>query len=92
MIKRFILVIILLLSVQLFQVYGQQYHSSSKKAIKRFHEALKYFENNKGELALQFVNKAIKSDADFVEAYMMKSQILMDMQEFEPGIECYKKA
>ena len=90
--KGFILIAILVLLVNLFEVSGQQYHSSSKKAIKQFQDALSYFNKNSDELALQLINKAIKYDEDFVEAYMMKAQILKDREEYVPAIESFIKA
>lgn len=89
--KYFFLFTVLCLAMT-SQSYSQQYHSSSKKAIRHFQTALSYFDKNEDETALEYINKAINSDKNFVEAYMMKSQILKDQGDVDGGIENFQKA
>ena len=84
---KFLLIIALLNIGFTMQSSAQQYHSSSKRAIKQFHIALSHFDNNENELALGFINKAIGADKNFVEAYMMKAQILKDQLDFDGAIQ-----
>lgn len=83
------LIILVLLGINL---NAQQYHSESKKAIKLFQEALKSFQGHRDEEALKFLEKALKKDKDFVEAYMMKAQIFKDRGEYKQAIASFEKA
>lgn len=89
---KFYLIIALLCFGLNVQSFAQQYHTSSKKAIKNFQTALSHFDKKEDALALDFINKAIKSDKDFLEAYMMKSQILKDQQDIDGAIQNFETA
>ncbi|MCK4923102.1 MAG: PD40 domain-containing protein [Bacteroidales bacterium] len=89
---RILILITLLYFGFAFHSPAQQYHSTSKKAIKHFNAALSYFDAMNDELALEFINKAINADKNFVEAYMMKSQILKDRMDVEGAIQNFQKA
>jgi outer membrane protein OmpA-like peptidoglycan-associated protein/tetratricopeptide (TPR) repeat protein len=71
---------------------GQQLHTESKKAIKFFKEALSEFQGRKDDNALVLLDKALKADDTFVEAYMMQAQIFKDRGEFERSISSFEKA
>jgi outer membrane protein OmpA-like peptidoglycan-associated protein len=72
--------------------YGQELHTTNKRAIKAFNRAVEYFDGRNDEMALIFCDKAIKADKSFVEAYMMKAQILKDRGELETAIDNFEKA
>ncbi|MGC9345064.1 MAG: tetratricopeptide repeat protein, partial [Bacteroidales bacterium] len=87
---RFFLFLILICSSVI--TYGQELHSSNRRAIKAFNRAVEYFDRRDDEMALIFCNKAIKADKSFVEAYMMKAQILKDRGDYANAINNFKKA
>jgi len=74
------------------QLQGQDFHTDDKKAIKAFNQAIEYFDRRDDEMALLFVDRALKADENFVEAYMMKAQILKDRGEAEAAIQNFRKA
>ena len=45
-----------------------KYSTKSKKAIKHFEEALKYYNSRRGGEAIDILKKAIKADENFAEA------------------------
>jgi outer membrane protein OmpA-like peptidoglycan-associated protein len=67
------------------------YTSTSKSAITSFEKALRFFDNHEDEAALKNLQKAIKSDDKFIEAYMMMAQIYKDRKEFPEAIRNFEK-
>jgi outer membrane protein OmpA-like peptidoglycan-associated protein/Tol biopolymer transport system component len=67
------------------------YNSTSKSAIESFEKARKYFDNRDDENAIKLLKKAIKTDAEFIEAYMMIAQIYKDRKEFTEAISYFEK-
>lgn len=84
--------IILLLFTLAFSPLYSQYHSRSKKAIKQFETAVSLFDRRMDEEALKSLDKAIRSDRNFVEAYMMRAQILKDKGNYKAAVKDYEKA
>ena len=78
--RCFFFIILILFPAVLFS--QEKYHSSSKKAVKHFEQALKAFDSKDDENALKSVNKAIKADNGFVEAYFMKAQIYKEREDY----------
>jgi outer membrane protein OmpA-like peptidoglycan-associated protein/Tol biopolymer transport system component len=75
--------------LQLFPQGG--YHTTSESAKKNFDKALKCFDARDNENALKYLEKAIKADAQFIEAYMMMAQIYKEKKEFIPAIKYFEK-
>lgn len=69
-----------------------QYHTDSKRAIKFFQDALSSFDRRMNENALESLEKAIRIDDEFVEAYMMRAQIFKEMGEIENAIRDFSQA
>jgi len=67
-------------------VWGQQYSSSSKKAIKKFEEARSCYEINDQTCVEEALIKAVKADPEFVEAYQMLAQVCFDQGRMEAAI------
>jgi len=88
---RGVLICVLLLSV--FSIAsGQEYHSTSKKAIKYYEAAtLKFRDRNDAE-AEALLKKALAADNCFTEAYMMLSQICLDSKREREAASYYLKA
>lgn len=90
--KAFLYSIICMCLFVFCDVSGQQYHSHSKRAVKYFQEALSLFHDRKDQEALEFIDKAISADKGFVEAYMMKAQILKDRHDYVSAMKYFRKA
>lgn len=67
---------------------GQYYSSGSKKAIKRFEEANTCLAQRDLDCAEEALLKAIKADAEFIEAHQLLAQLCYDQGRMEEAI-CY---
>ncbi|MCB9204433.1 MAG: PD40 domain-containing protein [Flavobacteriales bacterium] len=75
-----------------FQGFAQrEYSTKSKKAIKHFEEALKYYSARSNRAALDLLDKAIKADDKFVEAYTVSGDCYSDLGELDKAIWNYQK-
>ena len=88
---RTLLLISLFLISSLVDVQGQAYTSESKKAIKRFEEALELFRDGNPDEAKSILHKAIAADENFVEAYQLLSQLCYDDHRLEEAIGYYSR-
>ncbi len=70
----------------------QTYTTTSSKAIKNLESALKYYDSRQTAKALSEVEDAIKADPNFIEAHMLKGDLLADQDDKAAAIESYKKA
>ena len=69
-----------------------KYSTKSEKAIKAYEEAAKQYEANNFPDAIKALDKAIKFDKNFIEAFMMKGDIYADMKKYDSSIVYYKKS
>ena len=69
--------------------WGQKYGSSSKKAIKQFEEARSCYERRDDLCVEEALNKAIKADPGFVEAYRMLAQLKYEQGQLEDAIKYF---
>jgi len=69
----------------------REYTTSSKKAIKYFEEALKYYSAKRNAEALEILQKAIKADENFVEAHTVAGDCYADLGDFQNAIVEYQK-
>lgn len=85
--------IILLLSILIpLSAFSQgKYQTNSKKAIRNFDLALKYFDLKDDANAIKYLGKALKADDKFIDAYMMMAQIYKDKEEYPQAIEYFEK-
>ncbi len=89
---------ILLLSFTQFasQVHAQRFNqeltTKSKKARKAFKGATTFFQEKRYSDALDYVNKALSYDPNFVEAYLLKGQIAQDQNDIDEALKSYHKA
>lgn len=70
----------------------QRYSTDSKRAIKLFEEALRYYSAKRSQEAIDILAKAIKADEDFIEAYMVTGDCHADLGQMEEAIENYQRA
>ena len=94
--KRISFIIIIL--IQVFYSIGQQYSSTSKKAIKLLEEAMDAPRLNKDEfgrenytLGLTIAKKSIEKDPNFWEAYLLAGEFAELSNQLPLAIEYYKK-
>ena len=69
-------------------LWGQYYSSGSKKAMKRFEEARDCLKQRDLVCAEEALQKAIKADDQFIEAYQLLAQLSYDRGEMDQAI-CY---
>ncbi len=69
-----------------------KYSTKNAKAIKSYEKATKFYDSYDNADALKELDEAIKADDKFIEAYMLKGDILADMKKYESAIVCYQKA
>lgn len=82
--KHLLIILSLLFSITAF---GQ-----SSKSIKRYREAQSEMTNGNSDKALVLLNKAIDKDPDFVDALVLKGDILKLEGQLEASIESYETA
>lgn len=56
-------------------VTAQDYSISNKKAIKKFEKALDYYQNHQDDKALPIIDKILKDEPQFLEAFLLRSEI-----------------
>lgn len=66
--------------------------TQSRKAKKEYTEASGLFKLRNNVAALESINRAIKEDAAFVEAYLLKAEICHDMGRLTDEIDAFEKA
>lgn len=77
-----VIIFCLILSSCIAQRGTVQYSSKNKKAIKLFEDAYKLADKYKNDEAITKLNLAIKTDKDFIEAYQLKSILLIEAKDY----------
>lgn len=62
---------------------AQTYSVSNKKAVKAFENAMQAFDARNTDLALSLLEDAVKREPDFVEAYLLKFEVLAESGRLE---------
>ncbi len=76
-------------------IQGQNYQALStknKKAEKLFREASDQYNMKEYDKALISLGKAIKTDPEFIEAYILSGDILSDQQKIPEAVSSYRSA
>lgn len=71
---------------------GMQLSTTNKKAIKAYFKATAYYEAHDLAFADIELERALKADPNFIEAWMLKGDIKEDQKNPEESIKCYIKA
>ena len=87
--SRLLLIILIFSAVQLS---AQQYTSSDNRAIKFFEEAVGYLNQREIAAGLQTIEKALDRDPQFVEAWLVKADLLIEARQPDDAIEALKKS
>ncbi len=82
------LAVILLLMIT-SSLHSQTYSVTSRKAIRNFEKAREHFTVNDDMEAASYLQKALKADRSFIEAWFMLAQIYLDQNEIEKAAEYY---
>lgn len=82
---------IFLILLVVVQSSGQNYSTSSKRAIRYFEEAAILYRGGDAEGAEALLLKAIKADEDFIEAYGLLSQLFYEEGRLEDAISFYSR-
>ncbi len=81
---------ILLLSLFASFSYGQQYSTASKSAIKRFEKALDYYKYRQNDQALTELEKALRKDENFIEAYLLRAEIYNEQNQWDLELQDFE--
>ena len=87
-----ILIIIFLSTTTLFSQDGVKLSTKSKKAIRYYEAATKFYDNYNNLSCIEEAKKAIEEDPQFIEAYFLIASTFSDMKESEGAIDYYQKA
>ena len=83
-------IVITILFVITNSICAQSYNSSSKKAIKYFENARQEYLNKNYDNAILEVNKALQLDSDFINAYLLKAELYMELKDDSISIKSYE--
>ncbi|MDP6908931.1 MAG: hypothetical protein QF371_05460, partial [Flavobacteriales bacterium] len=56
----------------------KEYSTKSKKAIRHFEEAIRFYNAKRSQEAIDLLKKAIKADENFIEAHMISGDCYSD--------------
>jgi len=89
---RYIYLIFLALGFCAMDVSAQmEYSTTSKKAIKYYKQALRFYDVKRSSEAIELLKKAIKADDNFVEAHTISGDYYADLNDYENAIIEYQK-
>ncbi len=91
-ISLLILIILILTNITLFAQNDIKYSSKSKKAIKYYENATRFYDAYNNLACVEELNKAVKEDTNFIEAYFLLAAVYKDLKQFENAINAYQKA
>jgi outer membrane protein OmpA-like peptidoglycan-associated protein/Tfp pilus assembly protein PilF len=90
--KILILIVLLLIVVNGFAQSQKKYSISNKRAISHYEQALRFFNRYDNITAKKLLQESIDIEPKFLEAYMVLSQVYMEMGEIDKAIETIKKS
>lgn len=87
-----LLLFCLILPAHLLQAQVKPTTTTSKRAEKYFMDAQDYYYGRDNRQALDALEKALKDDPQFVEAWMLQGELLVEADRTEEAITSYKRA
>lgn len=82
--------VLFLLIASSADILSQSYNSTSSKAIKYFDKARQDLLNENYDDAMYNVNKALKIDAGFVDAYLLKAELCVELNDDSQALKSYE--
>ncbi len=89
--KKFFLILFLSIGSLVVFAQGSRYSTKSKKAVKYFEMARKYYNSMDYNNAILYLEKAKKADKKFIEAYLLAANIYEETFKFDEEINEYKQ-
>jgi len=86
------LLAIVFLVFALQSLNAQTYTTTNKKAIQHFEDASKLMVDRQFQLSLSTVEKAIEKEPEFVEAWLLKGDILIELRRLQDAIDALEKS
>ncbi|MFY8109065.1 MAG: hypothetical protein ACOVO9_08735, partial [Bacteroidia bacterium] len=86
-----ILFVLLIFNLPLFSQDLPFSSTKNKKAEYYFGEALKAFQEGDGMRTLNFVDKAISTDPNFIDAYMLQAEVKSNNEKYGEAMAIYNK-
>ena len=83
--------VFLIFNLQLFSQELPFSSTKNKKAEYYFGEALKAFQEGDGLRTLNFVDKAISTDPNFIDAYMLQAEVKSNNEKYGEAMAIYNK-
>jgi len=87
--RKIIFILLLLLIFQ--DIFSQKYSSTSIKAIRKFEDAMSFFNMRRLDEAIPVFEAAIKEDGKFIEAYLMLADVYNMKRNYVKEAETYKQ-
>src|ERR1044071_9944221 len=84
--------LIFILQFSIFNLSAQNYTSDNPSAIRIYEQATRFVDARQFDKALDAIKTALDKDSTFVEAWILKGNVLEDRGKYEEAIEAYKKA
>lgn len=84
--------IVLFLGFSAYAQPGNKVSTNSKKAKKSFDKAFAAYEQFEFDNSIYYIQKAIKADSNFIEAWLLWADIGMMQNNDTVAIECFEKA
>jgi outer membrane protein OmpA-like peptidoglycan-associated protein len=89
---RIIIIAFVLIFITNSNSFSQKYSTKSAKAIKKFTEALDFYQHYQYSEAISSAKSALKSDSMFVEAYFLLSDVYGQIGDLTSEIKVLRKA
>jgi len=86
----FVIFLLTLLSDATFAQKGIKYSTKSKKAIKYYENATRFYDAYNNTACIEELNKAVKEDERFIEAYFLLAGVYKDLKKKEEAIKAYQ--
>lgn len=90
--SRFLLIFLFVFGPTVAIIAQQTLTSHSRKARQAYLEAEKLYAAGKSASALEFLDKAIQADSQFVEAYLLQGELFTNEKKLSLALGSYEKA
>lgn len=90
--KYFLLIFVVCISAVVSVAQGYNVSSENNKAIKNYHKATEAYKLGNTSESIFLLKKAVKYDANFIEAWLLLGDVYTDIDSINNAIESYEKA